>query len=170
MCLSHRYFELRPFHHVVIELSGVGEPDPQVLEDPNKSAFTPVTNLLFSVAVRAVVYLQKESPTPVCWDKAWSNQTPLGHWSWSGSAGWIENMWSIQFQVIAASGMPATLLTEIKRTIAVVDSSLFGNDWIDSRKAVNWHSPRHCRQNKWNRVEQWVWIPAQEKCLGWGDC
>ena len=34
------------------------------------------------------------------------------------------------------SGMPATLLTEIKRTIAVVDSSLFGNDWIDSRKAL----------------------------------
>ena len=31
-------------------------------------------------------------------------------------------------------GMPATLLTEIKRTIAVVDASLFGNDWIDSRK------------------------------------
>lgn len=30
--------------------------------------------------------------------------------------------------------MPATLMTEIKRTIAVVDSSLFGNDWIDSRK------------------------------------
>ena len=25
-------------------------------------------------------------------------------------------------------------MTEIKRTIAVVDSSLFGNDWIDSRK------------------------------------
>ena len=34
------------------------------------------------------------------------------------------------------SGMPATLLTEIKRTIAVVDASLFGNDWIDSRKAL----------------------------------
>ena len=34
------------------------------------------------------------------------------------------------------AGMPATLMTEIKRTIAVVDSSLFGNDWIDSRKAV----------------------------------
>jgi len=33
-------------------------------------------------------------------------------------------------------GMPATLMTEIKRTIAVVDSSLFGNDWIDSRKAL----------------------------------
>ena len=27
-------------------------------------------------------------------------------------------------------------MTEIKRTIAVVDSSLFGNDWIDSRKAL----------------------------------
>ncbi len=28
-------------------------------------------------------------------------------------------------------------MTEIKRTIAVVDSSLFGNDWIDSRKAIH---------------------------------
>ncbi|CAK9074040.1 unnamed protein product [Durusdinium trenchii] len=62
----------RPFHHVVIELSGVGEPEA------------------------------------------------------------IKRHWDIGVEV----GMPATLMTEIKRTIAVVDSSLFGNDWIDSRKAT----------------------------------
>lgn len=62
----------RPLHHVVIELSGVGEPDA------------------------------------------------------------IKRHWHIGVEV----GMPATLMTEIKRTIAVVDSSLFGNDWIDSRKAT----------------------------------
>lgn len=61
----------RPFHHVVIELSGVGEPQA------------------------------------------------------------IRRHWDIGVEV----GMPATLMTEIKRTIAVVDSSLFGNDWLDSRKA-----------------------------------
>jgi len=61
----------RPFHHIVIELSGVGEPEA------------------------------------------------------------IRRHWDIGVEV----GMPATLMTEIKRTIAVVDASLFGNDWLDSRKA-----------------------------------
>lgn len=61
----------RPFHHIVIELSGVGEPEA------------------------------------------------------------IRHHWDIGVEV----GMPATLMTEIKRTIAVVDASLFGNDWLDCRKA-----------------------------------
>eukprot|EP00930_Biecheleria_cincta_P055230 TRINITY_DN41574_c0_g1_i1.p1 TRINITY_DN41574_c0_g1~~TRINITY_DN41574_c0_g1_i1.p1 ORF type:complete len:790 (-),score=134.93 TRINITY_DN41574_c0_g1_i1:214-2583(-) len=60
------------FHHIIIELSGVGEPEA------------------------------------------------------------IRRHWDIGVEV----GMPATLMTEIKRTIAVVDSSLFGNDWLDSRKAI----------------------------------
>jgi len=60
------------FHHIVIELSGVGEPER------------------------------------------------------------IRRHWDIGVEV----GMPATLLTEIKRTVAVVDASLFGNDWLDSRKAA----------------------------------
>jgi len=50
-------------------------------------------------------------------------------------------------------GMPATLMTEIKRTIAVVDSSLFGNDWIDSRKALK-------KQNFW-RVRNII-VPTLE--------
>lgn len=62
----------KPFHHIIIELSGVGEPEA------------------------------------------------------------IRRHWDIGVEV----GMPATLMTEIKRTIAVVDSSLFGNDWLDSRKAI----------------------------------
>jgi len=70
--LVNRARSSRPFHHVVIELSGVGEPEA------------------------------------------------------------IKRHWDIGVEV----GMPATLMTEIKRTIAVVDSSLFGNDWIDSRKAT----------------------------------
>ncbi|CAE8601070.1 unnamed protein product, partial [Polarella glacialis] len=69
--LTNRAGEGRPFHHVVIELSGVGEPEA------------------------------------------------------------IRRHWDIGVEV----GMPACLMTEIKRTIAVVDSSLFGNDWLDSRKA-----------------------------------
>lgn len=71
----------RPFHHVVIELSGVGEPEA------------------------------------------------------------IRRHWDIGVEV----GMPATLLTEIKRTVAVVDASLFGNDWLDSREATarNEQGARH---------------------------
>lgn len=61
----------KPFHHVVIELSGVGEPEA------------------------------------------------------------VKRHWDIGVEV----GMPATLLTEIKRSVAVVDASVFGNDWLDSRKA-----------------------------------
>jgi len=71
----------RPLHHLIIELSGVGEPEA------------------------------------------------------------IRHHWDIGVEV----GMPATLLTEIKRTIAVVDASLFGNDWLDSRKATarNEEDSRH---------------------------
>jgi len=61
-----------PFHHLVIELSGVGEPDA------------------------------------------------------------IRRHWDVGVEV----GMPATLLTEIKRTVALVDASLFGRDWLDSRGAA----------------------------------
>eukprot|EP00929_Paragymnodinium_shiwhaense_P087029 TRINITY_DN47354_c0_g1_i2.p1 TRINITY_DN47354_c0_g1~~TRINITY_DN47354_c0_g1_i2.p1 ORF type:complete len:737 (-),score=144.62 TRINITY_DN47354_c0_g1_i2:38-2248(-) len=61
----------KPFHHIIIELSGVGEPEA------------------------------------------------------------IRSHWDIGVEV----GMPACLMTEVKRTIAVVDASLFGRDWIDSRKA-----------------------------------
>lgn len=71
----------KPFHHMVIELSGVGEPER------------------------------------------------------------IRRHWDIGVEV----GMPATLITEIKRTIAVVDASMFGKDWIDSREAAarNEEGARH---------------------------
>ena len=55
------------------------------------------------------------------------------------------------------SGMPATLLTEIKRTIAVVDASLFGNDWIDSRKALlyvgSWAVQRQSQSHASRRLQ-----------------
>lgn len=71
----------KPFHHIIIELSGVGEPEA------------------------------------------------------------IRQHWDIGVEV----GMPATLQTEIKRTVAVVDSGLFGRDWLDSRNAIerNEEEARH---------------------------